>query len=84
MSMWTTLQGKGDIGKWMALADANFSTLDGRKTMADQITRSAKVHLQTISGAMNLQKEIEIKSYIISKVFGPKCPIVEIYVSVLE
>ena len=39
MSMWTTLQGKGDIGKWMALADANFSTLDGRNTMTDQITQ---------------------------------------------
>ena len=36
--MWTTLQGKGDIGEWMTLADADVSTLDGRKIMADQIT----------------------------------------------
>ena len=36
--MWTTLQGKGDIGEQMTLADADISTLDGRKIMADQIT----------------------------------------------
>ena len=73
MSMWITLHGKGNIGKWTALVDANFSTLDGRNTMADQITQAVKVHLQTISGAMNLQKEIGTKSYILSKLFGPKC-----------
>ena len=56
--MWSTLQGKGDIGTQLASADADLVALDGRNAMIDQIARAAKVHLQVISGAANLQKEI--------------------------
>ena len=36
ISMWTTLQGKGDIGVRMALADAELSTINRRNDMVDQ------------------------------------------------
>ena len=42
----------------MALVDTDHSTLDRRNAMADQITQAEKVHLQTIAGSTNLQKEI--------------------------
>ena len=68
--MWTTLQRKEDVGKRMALADANLTVLDGWNAVADQIARAARVHLQPISGATNLQQEIGTKTYILSKLFG--------------
>ena len=83
MSMWTTLQGLGDIGDRMASADADLTALDGRNALADQVARAAKVHLQPISGASNLQKEIGTKTYILSKLFGEACPLVEGYTSVV-
>ena len=61
MSMWTTLQGLGDIGDSIASADADLTALDGRNALADQVARAAKVHLQPISGASNLQKEEVLK-----------------------
>ena len=75
MSMWTTLQGRGDVGTRMASADADLAALDGRNAMSDQIARAAKVHLQAISGAPNLQKEIGTKAYILDRLFGPQCPL---------
>ena len=36
MSMWTTLQGKGDTGARMALVDAELSTINRRNAIADQ------------------------------------------------
>ena len=83
MSIWTTLQGMGDVGNRMALSDADLTALDGRNTMVDQVTRAAKVHLQPISGATNLQKEIGTKTYIFSKLFGGAYPLVEGYASVV-
>ena len=59
----------------MALADANLAALDRRITTSDQIDRAAKVHLQTISGANNLQKEIGTKAHILDQLFGPQCPL---------
>ena len=75
MSMWTTLQGRGDVGSRMATADADLAALDSRNAMADQISRAARVHLQTISGAATLQKEIGTKAYILDRLFGPNCPL---------
>ena len=82
--MWTILQGKEDVGDRMASADANLMALDGRKAVADQIARAARVHLQTISGATNLQREIGTKTYILSKLFGNACPLVQGYASVIS
>ena len=59
----------------MVTADADLAALDSQNAMADQISRVAKVHLQTISGAANLQKEIGTKAYILDRLFGPNCPI---------
>ena len=42
------------------------------------------MQLQTISGATNLQNEIGTKTYIISKLFGPKFPLVEAHMLVVE
>ena len=83
MSMWTTLQGNGDVGERMASADADLTALDGRNALADQVARAARVHLQRISGATNLQREIGTKTYILSKLFGGSCPLVEGYTSVV-
>ena len=74
--MWSTLQGKGDVGSRMASADADLAALDGRNAMSDQIARAAKVHLQVISGASNLQKEIGTQGYILDRLLGPQCPLV--------
>ena len=68
--MWTTLQGKEDVGKRMALLDANLTALDGQNAVVDQIARAARVHLRPISGATNLQREIGTKTYILFKLFG--------------
>ena len=67
----------------MASANADLTALDGRNALADQVARAAKVHLQPISGASNLQKEIGTKTYILSKLFGAACPLVEGYTSVV-
>ena len=83
MSMWTTLQGTGDVGERMASADADLTALDGRNALAEQVARAAKVHLQPISGVTNLQREIGTKTYILSKLFGNTCPLVEGYASVV-
>ena len=65
--------------------DVDLSVIDMRNTMADQIAQAAKVHLQTISGATHFQKEIGIKTYILSKLFTPKYPPpVEGYTCVVE
>ena len=57
----------------MASTDADLAALDSRNAMTDQISRAAKVHLQTISGAANLQKEIGTKDYILDRLFGHQC-----------
>ena len=67
----------------MALADADLTALDRRNALADQVARAAKVHLQPISGASNLQKEIGTKTYILPKLFGAACPFVEGYTAVV-
>ena len=67
----------------MASADADLTALDGRNAQADQVARTAKVHLQLISGVTNLQREIGTKTYILAKLFGGSCPLVEGYTSVV-
>ena len=37
ISMWTTLQGTGDVGEKMALADVDLTALNGRNALADQV-----------------------------------------------
>ena len=83
MSMWTTLYGTGDVGKRIASADADLTALDGRNALVDQVARADKVHLQPISGATNLQREIGTKTYILAKLFGGSCPLVEGCISVV-
>ena len=56
MSMWTTLQETGGVGDIMDSVDANMMALDERNTLVDQVAREAKVHLQPIFGATNLQR----------------------------
>lgn len=56
MSLCTSLQGTTDIGYRMATADADMAALDGRNAAADQIARAARIHLQAIHDAQNLQK----------------------------
>ena len=51
--------------------------------MADQIARVARIHLQTISRATNLQREIGTETYILSKSFGTVCPLIQGYTSVV-
>ena len=68
----------------MTSVDVDLSALGRRNNMADQVFRAVKVHLQTISGATNLWKEIGTKKYILSKLFGPKCPLIEGYILVVE
>ena len=68
----------------MASADADLTALDGRNAQADQVARAAKVHLLPISGATNLQREIGTKTYILAKLFGGACPLVEGYTSVVS
>lgn len=63
----------------MASADADLAALDGRNAMSDQIARAARVHLQTVSGAHNLQKELGTKGYILDRLFGSKCPLARGY-----
>ena len=84
MSMWTTLQGTGDVGDRIASADADLTALDGRNVKADQVARASKVHLQPISGATNLQREVGTKTYILAKLFGGACPLVEGYTTVVD
>ena len=83
MSMWTTLQGTDDVGEQMASVDADLTALDGRNMQADQVAQAAKVHLQPIYGATNLQREIGTKTYILAKLFGESCPLVKGYTSVV-
>ena len=83
MSIWTTLQGAGDVDNRMASADADLTALNGRNALPDEVAQVVKVHLQPISGAINLQKEIGTKTYILSKLFGGACPLVEGYASVV-
>ena len=81
--MWTTLQGRGDVGTQMASIDTDLAALDGRNTMSDQITRAAKFHLQTISGATNLQKELGTNGYIMERLFGSQRPLVREFIEEL-
>ena len=67
----------------MASVDADLTAPDGRNALADQVARAAKVHLQPISGATNLQHEIGTKTYILSKLFEGACPLVEGYAPVV-
>ena len=73
----------GDIGERIALADADLTALDGRNALADQDARAAKVNLRIFSGSTNLQKEIGTKTYILAKLFGGTCPLVEGYASIV-
>lgn len=57
----------------MALVDVDIATLDGRNTMSNKIARSVRVHLQTISGATNLQKEISTKACLLDQLFDRQC-----------
>ena len=68
----------------MASVDANLTALDNQNVMADQIIRVAKVHLQTISGATVLQKEIGTKTYIINRIFQSPCLFVVGYQTVVN
>ena len=77
------LQGVGDVGNRIALADADLTALNGRNALTDQVTQAAKVHLQPISRAINLQKEIGTKTFILSNLFGGTCPLFEGYASVV-
>ena len=79
MSLWTTLQGRGDIGTRIGDTNAELIALDNRNAQADLISRAAKVHLQALGGAANLQKEIGTKAYILDRIFGPTCPLVTAY-----
>ena len=79
MSLWTSLQGQNDIGYRMATADADMAALDGRNAAADQIARAARIHLQVINEARNLQEEIGTKAYILHSLFGAACPLVRAY-----
>ena len=83
MSMRTTLQGRGDMRVRMALADTDLTALDRRNAMSNQITRSVRVHLQTISGANNLQKEIGTKAYILNRLFVTQCPLARGFITKL-
>ena len=83
ISMWTTIQGEEYVGERIASVDANLTALDSRNAVADQIARTARVHLQTISRATNLQREIGTKTYILSKLFGNTCPLVQGYASIV-
>jgi len=67
----------------MATAGAGLAALDGRNAMADKIARIAKVHIQTISGAANMQKKICTKAYILDLLFGPRCPLIMAFTSQL-
>ena len=62
MSLWTTLQGRGDIGTRIRDTNAELIALNNRNAQADLISRAAKVHLQALGGAANLQKEIGTKA----------------------
>ena len=79
MSLWTTLQGQGDIGSRMATVEADMVALDARNAMADQVARASKVTLQTIAGPTNLQKELGTKGYILHALFGAQCPLVRAF-----
>ena len=73
--MWTTLQGRGDVGARIGNTNAELTALDSHNAHADQISRAAKVHLQALDGAANLQKEIGSKGYILDRLFRPACPL---------
>ena len=81
--MWMTLQGKEDVGKRMASADAILTALDIWNAVTDQIALVARVHLQTIFGATMLQREIGTKTYMLSKLFGTVCPFFQGYAYVV-
>ena len=83
VSTWTSLQSKGGVGERMASTNADLSALDSHNAMSNQIAGAAKVHLQTITGATNLQWEIGTKTYILSKLFGNTCPLVKGYASAI-
>ena len=70
MSFWTSFQRQGDVGLRMTVVDADVAALNARNTMADQISRASKVTLQCIAGALNLQKEIGTKGYILHAMPG--------------
>ena len=74
-----TLQGRGNIGTRISDTNAELMALDNRNAQADQISRAAKVHLQALGGATNLQKEISTKAYILDRLFGPTCPLAKAY-----
>lgn len=59
----------------MATADADLAALDARNAMTDQSSHATKFHLQTISGAPNLQTDIGTKVYIRHWLFGAHCPL---------
>lgn len=59
----------------MATANADLVALNGRNTVANQISWAVKVHLQTILGVANLQQEIGTTIYILNRLFGLQCPL---------
>ena len=74
--MWTSLQGHGDVGAWMATTNSDMVALDGCNTQANYISRATKFHLAPISGARVLQQEIGTWVYIRHSLFGSACPLV--------
>ena len=59
--------------------NADIIALDDRNTHADHITHAVKVHLQVISRSINLQKEIDTKTYIFNRLFGHFCPLIRAF-----
>ena len=51
--------------------------------MSNQIVQAARVHLQTISGANSLQKEIGTKAYILDRLFGAQYPLTHTFTTKL-
>ena len=72
--MRTSLQGHGDFGIRMTTLDTDIVAMDGRNSHANQIYQAAKIYLQAISGASNIQKELETKCYILHLLFSPRVP----------
>ena len=71
------LQGTEDVGAAIAASDADMAALDGRNDQADQISQTVRVILRVVVGPLTTQREVGICCYLLHRLLGPQCPLVE-------
>ena len=75
--MWTGLQGTEDVEASIVAFNAYMASLDVRNTQAEHIVQAARGVLQVLVGLLTMHKEVGTCFYLLQRLLGAQCPLVE-------